>query len=69
MNMEKKEFVKYLIRASIIDIVIPSEIWNFIDEGVFQCANDIKKVAQDNEKFLPHWCNPRCLDRSGPDKL
>ena len=49
MNKEQKSFVKYLIKASIIDIVRPSEIQKFINEGLFQCDNSIKEVVQESE--------------------
>ena len=58
-----------MIRSSIIYIVRPSEIQNFIDEGLFQFANYIKELVQDTETILPHWYNTRCFSHVLPDKL
>ena len=69
MNQSEKEFVQDLIRASILDVVRPNEVQRFIDEGIFECVDDVKEVYNNAEKFLPHRCNPRCLCRVGPDKF
>ena len=61
MTDDEKHFVDDLIRASICDIVKDYEIPRFVNEGVFDCDDDIYDVYENGVRFLPHKCNDACL--------
>ena len=66
LSEEEKVFVKDLIRASIVDIVIVEEYQSFIDEGIYRSMGDYNDMVKDTTKFLPHHYNPRYLMQIGP---
>eukprot|EP00957_Ditylum_brightwellii_P000188 15423-Ditylum_brightwellii.AAC.1 len=69
LTATEKDFVKDLIRASVLDIIWPSEIQRFIDEGVFQCVDDVIKIIELGKTILPHRCNPCCLAQVDDNKF
>jgi predicted GIY-YIG superfamily endonuclease len=66
LSDEEKEFVKDLIRSSIVDVVRTEELQSYFDEGIFTSIDEYKDMVHDASKFLPHHCSPRCLMRTGP---
>eukprot|EP00957_Ditylum_brightwellii_P212251 15367136-Ditylum_brightwellii.AAC.3 len=61
LNAQETEFVKDLIRASVFDVVKPSEVQRFIDEGIIEEVSDVKEIYDDDATCLRHRCSERCL--------
>ena len=66
MNQAETDFVNNLVRASIFDILITSEVETIINDGVFKSENNLQYVVKYAETFLPHFFNTRCLVKT-PD--
>ena len=60
LNAEERAFMDDIIRASKHEIVRPEEVQKLVDEGIFKNSEDLYKMEDLVEKFLPHVCNERC---------
>ena len=39
----------------------PTEVNKLINDGVFECTDDINGIIRDGGKLVTHRCNTRCL--------
>ncbi len=61
LSSEEKEFVKELIRASVLEIVRPDEAEHLRRDGIISSMHDIDDIIKDAQTMLTHHCSPRCL--------
>ena len=60
LKTEEKEFVRDLIRASVLDVVRHDDAIKLVEDGVLEHVDDRKGVIEDAKTFLGHVCNERC---------
>ena len=66
-NSEQTNFVEDLIHATIPEILRSEDAQKIIDDGVFQHIDSYFDMQKDVTKFLPHICNERNKNCTGPN--
>ncbi len=66
MTVDEKTFVDNLIRTNHLDICPDEEVKDYISQGIFQDIEERNSIQEHGKKVLRHYCNQRCLERTGP---
>ena len=66
---EERDFVNNLIRASIFDIMKLENAPKFIEDGMFEIFDDIKKVCDSEMKYLMRRYNDGFLVKTPDSSL
>ena len=60
MDDNEKQFVQYLVRASICNIIKPDEISACIEQGIIKSSEEVDDILLHAMTFLLHICNDAC---------
>lgn len=61
MTEDSREFLYDLIRNNVVDLIKPEEVPGLIEEGYIASRYDIPEIQRDQETYLKHDCDSRCL--------
>ena len=63
MTEDETDLVNYFICASVLNILRPDEVYQFIEEGICTYFHDVYNVYNNAIEILPLICNDACLVR------